>query len=97
MDAKKSKFDYGGFDGGYHHYAVNSGKYAKEEAVRIYEQERYDDNKYIVEEAHVKWRYGQNEDGEPCVGWWFDYSPKEKRSVRVWAFKYEYIDKLRHK
>ena len=88
MDAKKSKFDYGNFDGGYHHYAVNSGKYTREEAIKIYEQEIYNENKYIVEEAHVKWRAGINEDFEPCVGWWFDYSPKEKRSVSVWAFRY---------
>ena len=38
MDASKSKFDYGSFYGGYHHYAVNSGKYTKEEAIKIYEK-----------------------------------------------------------
>ena len=90
MDAKKSKFDYGCFYGGYHEFAVNSGKYTKEEAIKIYEEESnfiWYKNPYVIENAHVKWRAGINEDGEPCVGWWFDYAPKEKRSVEVWAFR----------
>ena len=90
MDSKKSKFDYGYFDGnGYHHFAVNAGKYTKEEAIKIYERELYFDRPYLVEESHVKWRAGINEDYEPCVGWWFDYHPSEKRSVEVWAFRYQ--------
>lgn len=89
MDAKKSKFDFCsfGFDG-YHHFAVNAAKYTKEQAIKIYEQERHFDKPYIVEKSHVKWRAGMNEDNEPCVGWWFDYHPTEKRSVEVWAFRY---------
>lgn len=88
MDAKKSKFDYGSFNGGYHHFAVNAAKYTKEEAEKIYHEEyNFADHPYIVEKAHVKWRAGINEDHEPCVGWWFDYSPSDKRSVEVWAFK----------
>ena len=90
MDSKKSKFDYGHFGGyGYHHFAVNAGKYTKDEAIKIYEQERYFDRPYTVEESHVKWRVGRNEDDEPCVGWWFDYHPSDKRSVEVWAFRYK--------
>jgi len=91
MKAKDSKFDFGSFgNNGYHDFAVNKGKYTKEEAIKIYEEERYYKHPYIVEEAHIKWRAGVNEDNEPCVGWWFDYSPKEKRSVEVWAFRTEF-------
>jgi len=88
MKAEKSKFEFGSFYGGYHHYAVNAGKYSREEAIKIYEQERYCENPYVIEKSHVKWRAGINEDGDPCVGWWFDYSPTEKRSVEVWAFSF---------
>ena len=89
MDASKSKFDYGSFEGGYHHFAVNSGKHTKEEAVEIYLKEYYySKNPYVIEKSHVKWRAGINEDGDPNVGWWFDYHPTEKRSVEVWAFKH---------
>jgi hypothetical protein len=95
MDAKKSKFDYCSFHGGYHHYAVNAGKYTQEEAEKIYQEEcnwEYHKRPYIVEKSHVKWRAGINEDSEPCVGWWFDYSPTEKRSVEVWAFRLNYTE-----
>ena len=87
MDAKKSKFDFGCFSGGYENYAVNAGKYTKEEAIKIYEDEVSPKNEYVVEKSHVKWRAGINEDYEPCVGWWFDYKPTKKRSVEVWAFR----------
>lgn len=92
MDASKSKFDFGTFWGdGYHHFAVNAGKYTEQQAIKIYKEECYLSEKpYIVEKSHVKWRAGRNEDNEPCVGWWFDYSPKEKRSVEVWAFRNDY-------
>jgi len=90
LKAENSKFDFGNFgDEGYHHYAVNAGKHTKEEAIKIYEKERYNEAPYIVEQSHVKWRAGVNEDGKPCVGWWFDYYPTEKRSVLVWAFRYK--------
>lgn len=89
MDAKKSKFDFGNFSSdGYHHFAVNAGKYTEQEAIAIYQRECYfSDHPYVVEKAHVKWRAGMNEDNEPLVGWWFDYSPAVKRSVEVWAFR----------
>lgn len=89
MDAKKSKFYFETFSSdGYHHFAVNAGKYTKEQAIRIYQREySFGDYPHIVEKSHVKWRAGINEDGEPCVGWWFDYKPTEKRSVEVWAFR----------
>lgn len=95
MDAKKSKFDFGSFYNGYHHFAVNAGKYTKEQAIEIHQQECYckPTRPYIVEKSHVKWRAGQNEDHEPCVGWWFDYSPTEKRSVEVWAFRPDFDKK----
>jgi hypothetical protein len=91
MDVKKSKFDYSNFYGGdgFHHYAVNVGKYTKEEALEIYKINKYNNTPCFLEKSHVKWRAGINEDNEPCVGWWFDYSPTEKRSVEVWAFKYD--------
>ena len=94
MDAKKSKFDFDNFSGdGDHHFAVNAGKYTEEQAVEIYQKEYgyyCPNNPYIIEKSHVKWRAGQNEDNEPCVGWWFDYSPSEKRSVEVWAFRQDF-------
>lgn len=94
MDASKSKFDYGSFDGGYHCFAVNAGKYSEEEAEKIYKEESYyPGSPYIIEKSHVKWRAGINEDHEPCVGWWFDYNPTDKRSVEVWAFRQEYSKK----
>ncbi len=37
--------------------------------------------------SYVKWHAGIDEDGMPCGGWWFDYSPTDKRSVKVWAFR----------
>jgi hypothetical protein len=90
MDAKKSKFDFGRFFGGYHDYFVNAGKYTQEEAEKIYQEETgwdYHERPYIVEKAHVKWRAGVDEDNKPCVGWWGDYNPTEKRSVECWAFR----------
>jgi len=92
MDAAKSKFEYGRFLSGHYHFAVNAGKFTKEEAIKIYRDD-YDDYDYpespfIVEGSYVKWHAGINEDGMPCGGWWFDYSPTEdKRSVKVWAFR----------
>jgi len=95
MDTSKSKFEFGAFWGfGRHHFAVNSGKYSEQQAIEIYKDECYmSDEPYIVEKSHVKWRAGRDEDDKPCVGWWFDYNPKEKRSVEVWAFRYDYGDK----
>ena len=96
MDASKSKFYFGTFWGdGYYHFAVNAGKYTEQQAIEIYKDECYlSDKPYIVEKSHVKWSAGRNEDNEPCVGWWFDYSPiNEKRIVEVWAFRHDYGDK----
>lgn len=93
MDGKKSKFEFCSFSGGYHHFAVNAAKYTKEEAIKIYQDEcYYSDKPFVVETAHVKWRAGLNEDGEPCVGWWFEYHPSEKRSVEVWAFRLDFAE-----
>jgi hypothetical protein len=95
MDASKSKFDYESFNGGYHVFAVNAGKYTEQQAIEIYKDEySWSDNPYIIEKSHVKWRAGINEDNEPVVGWWFDYNPTEKRSVEVWAFRQEYKSKV---
>lgn len=63
----------------------------KAEAIKIY-QDEYNilDKPFVVETTHVKWRAGINEDHEPCVGWWFEYQPTEKRCVEVWAFRFDY-------
>lgn len=88
MDGLKSKFDYGDFHGGYHVFAVNSAKYTKEQAIQIYNDEYgYSMKNVVIEKSHVKWRAGTDDNNKPCVGWWFDYNPSEKRSVEVWAFR----------
>jgi hypothetical protein len=85
-----SKFDFDAFWGGYGNFAANSQKYTKEQAVEIFESEtdeRVGDGQhdYTISTAWVRWRAGQNEDCEPCVGWWLEYS-EHKRSCPVWEF-----------
>ena len=86
-----SKFDYGSFNGGYDEFAVNAQKFTSDKAIEIAKGE-YDIivgdkvGDYVVSMAYVKWRYGINEDGEPCVGWWLEYSERKKGSCLVWAF-----------
>ena len=90
-----SKFDYGSFSGGYDEFAVNAEKYTYKEAVEIFEEEyEYKGDKvgaevgqYMVSNAFVKWRAGRNDDNEPCVGWWLEYSKRPKGSCPVFAFR----------
>lgn len=38
-----------------------------------------------IGEGFVRHRAGTNEDYEPCVGWWLEYT-QHKRSCPVWTF-----------
>lgn len=83
-----SKFDYEIFYGGYDSFAVNKEKYTKEQAIEIakIELKRLEKTYYIaVGDGYVRHRAGINEDGEPCVGWWLEYSER-KRSCPCWVF-----------
>lgn len=102
-----SKFDYSIFFGGYDCLAVSKEKYTREEAIKIALTElEYQSQKYLaIRNGFVVHRAGINEDGEPCVGWWLEYS-KRKRSCPCWIFHttdnkrelfykdYEYIDMI---
>ena len=85
-----SKFDYAGFYGGYAPtLAVSKEKYTKDQAIEIAKEEL----EFIstlpyhiaVGEGYVRHRAGVNEDGEPCVGWWLEYT-EHKRSCPCWVF-----------
>jgi hypothetical protein len=86
---KMSKFDYNVFYGGYDAVAVSKEKYSKEEAIEIAKQELRpcgtDSYTLAIGNGFVRHRAGVNEDGEPCVGWWLEYSG-HKRSCPVWVF-----------
>jgi hypothetical protein len=84
-----SKFEYGSFYGGYDNFAVSKQKFTKEEAIEIAKKELcYGNPKHTylaVGTGFVRHRAGINEDGEPCVGWWLEYS-EHKRSCPCWVF-----------
>lgn len=83
-----SKFDYSRFYGGYDELAVSKEKYTREQAVEIarVELERSKKPYYIaVGDGYVRHRAGVNEDCQPCVGWWLEYS-EQKRSCPCWVF-----------
>ena len=83
-----SKFEYGIFFGGYDTLAVSKEKYSKEEAIEIAKTELESISKpyYIaVGTGYVRHRAGVNEDNEPCVGWWIEYS-EHKRSCPAFLF-----------
>jgi hypothetical protein len=83
-----SKFDYCDFNDGYDTFAVSKEKYTREEAIEIakVELERYEKPYYLaVGDGYVRHRAGVNEEREPCVGWWLEYS-KFKRSCSVYIF-----------
>lgn len=83
-----SKFISLNFCGGYDDFAVSKEKFTKEEAISLYIKERIGINEETeigVCDAFVRHRAGVNEDGEPCVGWWIEYS-QHKRSCPVHAF-----------
>lgn len=87
-----SKFDYEVFYGGYDNLAVSKERYTKDEAIEIAKRELLDTNRdslkkvfLAIGNAYVRHRAGINEDYEPCVGWWLEYSER-KRSCPCWAF-----------
>lgn len=83
-----SKFDYNTFYGGYDSLAVSKQKYTKKQAIEIakIELERVEKPYYIaVGEGYVRHRAGVDEDGEPRVCWWLEYS-EHKRSCPCWVF-----------
>lgn len=83
-----SKFDYASFYGGYDTFAVSKEKFSKEEAIEIAKHELESIHKpyYIaVGNGYVRHRAGINEDNEPCVGWWLEYT-EYKRSCPAWVF-----------
>lgn len=83
-----SKFNYEIFYGGYDTLAVSKEKYTKEQAIAIAKRELESFKKpcYLaIGEGFVRHRAGINEDGEPCVGWWIEYS-EHKRSCPVYVF-----------
>ena len=88
-----SKFDYDSFIGGYDIFAVSKEKYTKEQAIEIAKVElEYElkKNPYLwIGDGYVRHRAGVNEDHEPCVGWWLEYT-KYKRSCPCWVFHVSY-------
>ena len=88
-----SKFDYESFIGGYDTFAVSKEKYTKEQAIEIAKVElEYElkKNPYLwIGDGYVRHRAGVNEDHEPCVGWWLEYT-EHKRSCPCWVFHVSY-------
>ena len=84
-----SKFDYSSFYGGYDAVAVSKEKYTREQAIEIAKQElQHLLKKYpylCIGDGFVRHRAGVNEDYEPCVGWWLEYT-EHKRSCPCWVF-----------
>lgn len=83
-----SKFDYELFYGGYDNIAISKEKYTKEQAIEIAKVELAINKKpyYLaVGDGYVRHRAGINEDHEPCVGWWLEYS-EHKRSCPAYVF-----------
>lgn len=87
------KFDNGKFYDGYDILlAVSKEKYSKEQAVEIAKRE-FEHRKskngnpvfLAVENRFVRHRASVNEDGEPCVSWWLEYS-EHRRSCPCWVF-----------
>lgn len=83
-----SKFEYASFYCGYDEVAVSKEKFSKEEAIEIAKQElesMYKPYYIAVGNGYVRHRAGVNEDYEPCVGLWLEYT-EHKRSCPVWVF-----------
>lgn len=79
-----SKFEYSLFDNGY--FAVSKQKYTKEQAVEIFKREIDLDLPCLIAvgSAFVRYRYGINDDNEPCSGWWIEIGER-RRSCPVWV------------
>lgn len=94
-----SKFTYEVFYGGYDALAVSKERYTKEQAIEIAKEELChpidEEWTLAIGDYHVRHRAGINEDGEPCVGWWLEYS-EHARSCPAWAFHVARFDEGHH-
>lgn len=85
-----SKFESGGFCGGYDDFAVNAEKYSEQDAIKIFEKDTGNTvgelpGQFQISKAWVRHRAGINEDGEPQVCWWLEYE-QHKRSCPAYVF-----------
>ena len=87
----KSKFDFEVFYGDWVAWlGISKQKYTKEEAVALWEQQlvlKFDEKDHIVEDAFVRYRFGRNEDNEPCSCWWLEWKDYGSKSVPVWSIR----------
>lgn len=90
----KSKFDSETFYGDYGNWmGFNKQKYTKEQAIAAWKEEMTELDEvipFVVEDAFVRYRVGQNEDHEPCVGWWLEWRDYGNKSVPAWSIRREY-------
>ena len=90
----KSKFDFEVFHGDWAAWlGISKQKYTKEEAVALWEQQlvlKFDEKDHIVEDAFVRYRFGRNEDNEPCSGWWLEWKDYGSKSVPAWSIRNRY-------
>ena len=79
-----SKFEYSIFMDG--HFAVSKQKYTKEQAIEIFRCELGLDAPCLIAvgSAFVRYRYGINNDNEPCSGWWIEVDER-RRSCPAWV------------
>lgn len=81
-----SKFDYGIFFDGDDTFAVSKEKYSREQAIEIAKAEICDGLRYLyVGNGYVRYRAGVDEDYNPRVCWWLEYT-EHKRSCPCFAF-----------
>ena len=87
----KSKFDFEVFYGDWAAWlGISKQKYTKEEAVALWEQQlglKFDEKDHIVEDAFVRYRFGRNEDNEPCSCWWLEWKDYGNKSVPAWSIR----------
>lgn len=87
-----SKFDYEIFYGGYDILAVSKEKYTKEQAIEIAKVELENTKKpyYIaIGNGFVRHRAGIDEDNNPRVCWWLEYTVDKNESF---AKYYEHLE-----
>lgn len=79
-----SKFEYSLFSDGY--FAVSKQKYTKEQAIEIFKREMDLKGSCLITvgSAFVRYRYGINDDNEPCSGWWIEVGER-RRSCPAWV------------
>ncbi|HFX3816478.1 hypothetical protein ABVF54_05105 [Enterococcus mundtii] len=87
----KSKFDSEMFYGDYDNWmGFNKQKYTKEQAIEAWKEEMSELDEvipFVVEDAFVRYRVGQNEDHEPCAGWWLEWKDYGNKSVPAWSIR----------